>query len=44
VVGAAELLLVEVDLKFLDELFAVPVEELHELLVIGALLVPIGEQ
>ena len=43
-VGAAELLLVKVDLELLDELFAIPLVEFQELLVIGALLVPIGEQ
>src|SRR2546428_3276728 len=44
VMRAAELLLVEVDLEGGLELLAVPAEAAHELLVVRARLVPVGEE
>ncbi len=44
VMGAAKLLFIKVDLEFLNELFSIPVISLQELLVVGALLVPIRKQ
>src|SRR5215470_18127918 len=44
VVRAAQLLLVEVDLEGRLELLAIPGKRTHELLVVGAALVPVGEQ
>src|SRR5262249_25470085 len=44
VMGAAELLLVEIDLEGRLELLAVPGKAAHELLVVGAALVPVREQ
>src|SRR5262249_5315957 len=44
VVRPAELLLVEIDLEGRLELLAVPGKAAHELLVVGAALVPVGEQ
>src|SRR5215510_15610425 len=44
VVGAAQLLLVEIDLEGRLELLAVPGKAAHELLVVRAALVPVREQ
>src|SRR5438477_665854 len=44
VVGAPQLLLGEIDLECRRQLLAVPLEPAHELLVVLALLVPVGEQ
>src|SRR5438309_8093647 len=44
VVRAAQLLLREVDLEGRRQLLAVPLETAHELLVVLAFLVPVGEQ
>src|SRR5262245_28353308 len=44
VVGASEVLLREVDLEGRLQLLAVPGEAAQELLVVGAALVPVGEQ
>src|SRR5512145_778881 len=44
VMGAAQVLLGEVDLEGRSELLAVPAEAAHELLVVGAPLVPVGQE
>src|SRR6185503_16938848 len=44
VMGAAELLLREIDLEGRLQLLAVPGEAAQELLVVGAALVPVGEE